>query len=80
MFEVEYFTLSPTDASNRYVGLSGTPLSANNVALDTIGGTAQSLSGDFAVDTTKVKWDSTSYGLYTQLSAGDAIRVIYDKS
>jgi len=80
MFEVEYFQLTPTDASNRYVGLAGVPISASNVALDTIGGTAQSLNGDFAVDSTKIKWDSSAYGLYNQLNSGDNIRVIYDRS
>lgn len=80
MFEVEYFTLSSVDASNRYVDLTGTPVSALNVALDTIGGTAQALSGDFGVDSTKIKWDSTSYNLYNQLGTGDILRVIYDRS
>ena len=83
MFEVEYFTLGTggTDASNKYVPLAGTPLSASNVAMDTIGGTAQSLNGDFAVDGTKIRWDG--YGLdgtYGQLLNGDNIRVIYDRS
>ena len=80
MFEVEYFQLTATDASNRYVGLAGVPLSADNVAMDTVGGTAQSLNGDFGVDGTKIKWSDASYALYNQLSAFDNIRVIYDKS
>lgn len=79
-FEVEYFTLDTTDSSNKYVDLTGTPLDSNNVALDLIGGTAQALNGDFAVDTTRVKWDSTSYGLYSLLAANDKLRVIYDRS
>jgi len=80
MFEVEYFQLTPTDASNRYVGLGGTPISASNVAMDTIGGTAQSMNGDFGVDGTNIKWSDASYALYNQLSAYDNIRVIYDRS
>jgi hypothetical protein len=80
MFEVEYFQLNSTDTSNHYVALAGTPLSPTNVALDTIGGTAQAINGDFGVDGTKVKWDSTSYTLFSQLNDGDSIRVIYDKS
>ena len=78
MFEVEYFNLSPTDAANKFVTLSGTPLSSSNVAMDTIGGTAQSLNGDFAVDSSKIKWDG--YGLDGVLASADNIRIIYDKS
>lgn len=80
MFEVEYKTLTLTDASNRYIPLGGTPITPTNVAMDTIGGTAQALNGDFAVDGTMVKWDSPVYGLYTQLAASDKIRIIYDRS
>lgn len=80
-FEVEYFTLSPTDATNGYLSLAdGTPASATNVAMDLIGGTAQMLDGDFAVDGTVIRWDSTSYNLYGLMATGDKVRVIYDKS
>ena len=79
-FEVEYFTLTPTDSTNEYISLGGTPIVSNNVALDLIGGTAQALSGDFAVDSTSVRWDSTTYNLNGQLVTGDKLRVIYDKS
>lgn len=83
MFEVEYFTLSGTDATNAYVSLSGTPVSSTNVALDIISGTAQALadgSGDFGVDGTRVIWDATSYALSSQLATGDKLRIIYDRS
>jgi len=79
-FEVEYFELLPADATNEYVSLGGTPLVSNNVALDIITGTAQALTGDFGVDGTNIVWDSTSYNLNGQLSVGDKLRVIYDKS
>ena len=79
-FEVEYFTLSATDATNEYVPLGGTPLVSDNVALDLIGGTAQAITGDFGVDTTNVIWDNTSYNLNGVLTTGDKLRVIYDKS
>lgn len=80
-FEVEYFTLDSTDATNRYLGLvDGTPASATNVAMDLIGGTAQALNGDFIVDGTKVSWDFTSSPLYPLMTAGEKVRVIYDKS
>jgi hypothetical protein len=79
-FEVEYFTLTPTDSTNEYISLGGTPVVTDNVALDLIGGTAQALSGDFVVDSTSVRWDSTVYNLNGQLVTGDKLRVIYDKS
>lgn len=83
MFEVEYFTLTASDATNRYVDLSGTPVDSSNVAMDIISGTAQLLtdsSGDFGVDSTRIVWDTTSYNLYDQLGTGDKIRIIYDRS
>jgi len=79
-FEVEYFTLTPSDATNEYVPLGGTPVVSTNVALDVISGTAQALTGDFGVDGTNIVWDSTSYNLNGQLGTGDKLRVIYDKS
>lgn len=80
-FHTFYKTLDTTDSSRRYVALDGTVVSGN-VALDLIGGTAQSLTGDFYVggDMTTVRWDSTSYGLFSSLSSGDKIRVIYDRT
>lgn len=80
MFEVEYFTLTLVDATNKYIILAGTPVVSDNVAIDLIGGTAQALTGDFGVDSTQVKWDNTSYNLYSQMESGDKLRVIYDKS
>ena len=80
MFEVEYKNLSSVDATNRFISLDGTPVTAYNVALDTIGGTAQFLDGDFYVDGTSVRWDDASYNLYSQLGTGDNLRIIYDRS
>ena len=79
-FKVDYVMLDSTMEANRYIELSGTPVDSSSVALDTISGTAQYLDGDFAVDGTKVKWDSTIYGLYYDMTAGDKLRVIFDKS
>lgn len=79
-FEVEYFTLEPLDATNEYVLLGGSAVTPDNVALDLIGGTAQALNGDFAADTTSVKWDNTSYNLNGVLTVGDKLRVVYDRS
>lgn len=78
-FEVEYFTLTTTDATNEYVSLNGTPVVSSNVALDIISGTAQALFADFSVDGTKVVWDGT-HSLDSTLATGDQLRVIYDRS
>jgi len=82
-FDVEYFTITPTDSSNRYVNLAdGTPVSGSNVVLDIVGGTAQyqGTSGDFGVSGTTVKWNDGTYALYNQVATGDRLRVIYDRS
>lgn len=79
-FEVEYFTLTGTDATNEYLSLSGTPIVADHVAVDLVGGTAQALTGDFGVDGTKILWDSTSYNLNGLLAENDKMRAIYDRS
>lgn len=85
-FEVEYFTLDSTDASNAFLNLSGVPADASNTAMDIIGGTAQlrcftpSSGCDFAVDGTRIRWDDSSYGLYGLLGTGDKVRIIYDRS
>jgi hypothetical protein len=79
-FDVNYFTLQPVDATNRFVTLDGTPVSSNNVALDIIGGTAQALPSDFTVSGATVRWDFTSSNLNGLLAAQDQLRVIFDKS
>ena len=79
MFEVQYNTISPSEASAKMFALDGSAITYN-VALDTIGGTAQALTGDFALDGTMVRWDSSTYGLYTQLAQNDVVRVIYDRA
>ena len=77
-FTVDYNTLSSSDASNKFISLTGVPLDATQVAMDLIGGTAQAWNGDFIVDGTKVRWDG--YALDGTLSTGDKIRTIYDRS
>lgn len=79
MFEVQYKIISPVESSIKMFALDGSAITSN-IALDTIGGTAQALTGDFALDGTMVRWDNPSYGLYNQLGANDAVRVIYDKA
>ena len=79
-FTVDYHELDSTEATNGFISISGTPILSDNVAMDLIGGTAQSINNDFAVDGTTIRWDSTLYSLYGILSDGDQIRVIFDKS
>lgn len=79
-FEVEYFDLTATDATNEFIPLGGTPVVADNVAVDLVGGTAQALTGDFGLDGTRIVWDSTSYNLNGLLATGDKMRAIYDRS
>ena len=78
--DVEYFELTGADATNEYIELSGTPIIADNVAVDLVGGTAQALTSDFGVDGTKILWDSTSYNLNGLMATGDKVRAIYDRS
>jgi hypothetical protein len=81
--KVEYFNLSGPDATNKYVILSGTPADGT-VALDVISGTAQALTTDFAVDSTKVKWAGLNLDPtippYEGLVTGSELRVIYDRT
>lgn len=87
-FDVDYFTLSGTDATNKYVTLTYPPTSPVNVAMDIISGTAQHLfgvpagdtTGDFFVSGSTIRWDATNYGLYNSFNTGDRIRIIYDRS
>lgn len=79
-FTVVYRTLDTTEASNEQVVLAANPSSPTQVAMDLIGGTAQSLNGDFGVSDSTVRWDSTAYNLNGMLLLGDKIRIIYDCS
>jgi len=81
-FEVEYFTLDTTSATvNQAIQLTtGVPSDSSDVALDLIGGTAQAIDADFTVDGTNVSWDYPSSNLYGLTTAGDKMRVIYDRS
>jgi hypothetical protein len=84
-FDVEYFTLSSVDATNRYVFLGASPTAPDNVAMDIISGTSQSFSSpnmDFGVvDGSRITWnDATGYSLYNMLAVGDKLRIIYDRS
>ena len=82
-FEVEYFTINPTQSAAKSVDMTGTPVDTADVVMDLIGGTAQAINGDFGVDsttdsTTRVKWGG--FNLDGTLTTGDNIRLIYDQS
>lgn len=79
-FEVFYHQLDSADSTNKFFVLNGTPVGTDNVALDLVGGTAQAVNNDFAVDGTRIKWDNTSYNLNSLLVTGDQVRVIFDRS
>ena len=72
--------LSTKETSSLSFSLDGVPVGSRNVAMDLIGGTAQSLNNDFGVDGTRIVWDSSAYNLYSQLIEKDIVRVIYDRS
>lgn len=72
---VEYFTLTLTDATNKYVTLAFTPSSAATVMLDVIGGTAQEFNVDFTVVSDQLRWNG--YALDGILATGDKLRVWY---
>lgn len=72
---VEYFTLSSTDATNKYVTVSNTPASPARVMLDVIGGTAQEFNVDFTVVSNQIRWNG--YALDGILTTGDKLRVWY---
>ena len=83
-FEVDYITLSPSDASSRTTHLAGVPSDTSMVAMDIVGGTAQYWSSgpasDFHVTDSTVKWDYSGSPLYPLLTVGDKLRFIYDKT
>jgi hypothetical protein len=81
--KIEYMTLTPTDATNRYVTLAYVPTDGT-VALDVITGTSQAQITDFTVDSTKVKWTGLNLdptiSPFSGLKTSDELRIIYDRS
>ena len=76
--QVEYFTLTGTDITNKYVTLASTPAVAADVMLDIISGTTQEESVDYQMDggnPDRLDWDGL--GLDGELAIGDKIRVMY---
>jgi len=78
--KVEYFTLSGTDITNKYVDLALVPKAANNVRMLIKSATNQFYGDDFQVITNgsvikRVSWNSLA--LDTVLASGDKLTLIY---
>ena len=73
--EVEYRTVSAGEITAKQLTLAQTPLVANHVIVDVIGGTAQEYSVDFVVSSDILDWDG--YGLEGTLIAGSKLRIKY---
>jgi len=76
---VEEFTLTSTDITNKKVTLTYTPVNANYVRLDVIGGGAQDNGVDFSVNVTTKELSWSGLGLDGILEAGDVLRVTYNR-
>lgn len=72
---VQYITLTSADETNKSVTLSNTPLNADKVMLDPVGGPAQQYGVDFTVSGTTLSW--ASLGLDGILEEGDVLRISY---
>jgi len=76
--QVEYFTLTSTDITNKYVTLGNTPTVANSVIMTVKGAPSQYYGDDYQMDgtnTDRLTWDSLS--LDGILEAGDKLAVVY---
>ncbi|MEM4385373.1 MAG: hypothetical protein QXD03_02360 [Candidatus Anstonellales archaeon] len=72
---VEYFTLTSTDISNKYITLTNTPSISNAVRLDVKGAPPQFYNDDYIVSGNTLSWNGL--GLDGLLVEGDKLRVIY---
>ena len=70
----DYFTITATDVSNKYVTLTRTPTSPSEVALN-VGGTPQIYNTDFYVEAKLLKWDGKA--IEPDVAEGDKFRVVY---
>ena len=75
--QVEYRTISGGEATAKSLTLSATPLSAANVMVDMVQGSAQEYSVDFTVSGTTLSWSGLGLDLIVGLVAGDKLRIQY---
>src|ERR1035437_1928924 len=74
-FNVDYFTLTLTDISNKSVTLNNTPLVSADVLLNVVGGILQQYSVDYTVSGNTLLWNGL--GLDPILSSGDILIINY---
>lgn len=76
-YVVEYFTLSGTDITNKYITLAASPITASKTRLVVIDGPEQAYTTDFTVSTNQLSWS----GLFLDgvLETGDKLIVTYSK-
>jgi len=73
--EVEYFTTTSGNISDKYVTLAHSAYATTEVSMDIIGGCAQEYGVDYTVSGAQVSW--SGLGLDGVLEVGDKIRVRY---
>lgn len=74
-FNVDYFTLSPTDISNKFVTLINTPQVSADVLVTPVDGILQQYSVDYTVSGNTLSWNGL--GLEPLLESGDILIVNY---
>lgn len=75
-WEVEYFTLTTNDISNKYIILAHNPINNERVALDIIHGSAQEYGIDYTVVSGTLCWDN--FVLDGVFRVGNKLRVSYN--
>jgi hypothetical protein len=73
---VNKFTLTPTDISNKFITLTGTPTSLSDTILDIVGGITQDYSVDFVVTGNQLSWNGL--GLDGILVSGDKLIIQFN--
>lgn len=71
----DYFTLSPTDVSNKFVTLAHNPANPATVLLEVVGDSSQTYGADFMVLGNQVQW--SGLGLDGVLASGAKLRAFY---
>lgn len=75
-YNIDKFTLSGTDITNKSVTLSAAPTTASDTRLAVIEGIEQDYGVDFTVSGSTLDWNGL--GLESLLVAGDKIIVVYN--
>lgn len=75
-YNVDKFTLSGTDITNKYVTLSGSPTTPSDTILNIVGGVVQNYSTDFTITGSQLGWNGLA--LDGMLTAGDILLVQFN--